>query len=75
MKECQINEYYLDDGFPIKCWHCQSNDIRSDIKDILTHIISEQEYICNSCGSDLAYWAYGYFDPGYKKDFLDSFIG
>jgi hypothetical protein len=60
-----INEFYDKDGNPKKCMYCGSSDIKSEIKEQINYTPCEISYTCKYCEKEIAYWAYGYFDPYY----------
>lgn len=64
-----IKHYYNSDGSPIACPYCSGNETYDKINSIDGGIASEIEYFCSHCHKTIAYWAYGSFDPGYKKEF------
>lgn len=62
-----MNKYYDDDGWPKKCPKCRCKRIDSGTIDTINGTVSEEEFRCHSCGTVVAYWAYGYFDPWFKE--------
>ena len=71
-----MRQYYNDDGSPRSCWKCGSESFKEVVKDFIDYGISgggpatEIEYRCEQCNVDVAYWAYGYFDPRYMSEEL-----
>lgn len=67
------DDHYFEDGHPKTCRSCGGavfNDIVRDFIDVGVpggSLATEIEYVCESCGSTVAYWAYGSFDPAYYK--------
>ena len=58
-----IRSYYDKDGYPKKCPVCDSKNIDSRVRDRMEHIVCEEEYYCKDCRINVAYWAYGVFQP------------
>jgi hypothetical protein len=61
---------YTESGMPIKCFKCGCTEIDEKVRDFVdvccgTGPVLEAEYICNACGTSVAYWAYGSFDPNF----------
>jgi len=54
-----------EDGRPIKCSGCGSENIKSTVKDRMEYIVCEKQYYCADCDKIVGYWAYGWFDPEY----------
>ena len=67
MNQNLSDEYYTDDGCPIKCFTCDAINIKSRTVDIIANCVCETAYYCDDCGEDLGYWAYGSFNPYYKE--------
>lgn len=65
-------EYYKEDGQPIKCFSCGSTNIEEKIVSSINYTACEVRYDCGDCGEDVGYWAYGYFDPQYAKYFAEG---
>jgi len=67
------SKHYFEDGSPKtypSCGHEFFNDIVRDFIDFGVPgggPATEIEYVCRSCNSSVAYWAYGSFDPAYYK--------
>ncbi|MCP3810054.1 hypothetical protein NLX78_22805 [Paenibacillus sp. Lou8.1] len=52
------NGYITEDGYPLKCQHCDSKKI--NIEDVYDeHVVVEKEATCRDCGSRVGYWSYG----------------
>lgn len=49
IKDLIDNGYILNDGTPLKCIHCESNDIKFDHKSHIQGVVTEIEVTCNSC--------------------------
>jgi DNA-directed RNA polymerase subunit RPC12/RpoP len=60
MKKLVEDGYIKEDGFPLKCWKCKSNDLKftSHYDD---NTMVEKAVACNNCGSDVALWSYGHW--------------
>ncbi len=59
-------ECYKKDGQPTKCVTCGCSDIDEIVEDRINYIPCEKSFRCRRCGTMLAYWAYGSFDPAYN---------
>jgi len=64
-----INRFYDSEGCPICCPFCCSKKIDDSIQSIDGGVISEIQYNCSRCKDIIGYWAYGYYDPYFKKQF------
>lgn len=69
-----MNEYYKDDGTPLRCRHCLSDNLISVTKCEINGTICEFAVDCNHCGKNVGYWAYGYYDPSYLNGFPDNIV-
>lgn len=63
---------YTEDGAPVKCWKCGSAEQQEVVRDFLDVFqgqgpVCEYEVFCADCGTSIAYWAYGSFDPSYLR--------
>jgi hypothetical protein len=65
-----LSDYYGEDDGPIKCYHCDSTDIDHITRDITANVISEYSCVCQNCQQVIGYWAFGYYDPSFKKQYL-----
>lgn len=68
------NEYYEEDGFPIKCPHCDGERFEQTVMDSIdvgvgTGYPCEIRYWCSNpeCEEEVQYWAYGHFDPCFAE--------
>jgi len=61
-------DYYGEDGKPIKCTCCNGNTFYSVSKDDLNGQVTEYEIICSTCDETVGYWAYGSFDPSFMNN-------
>lgn len=61
---------FEEDGTPNYCDACGCRDIDIEVTNTVAGVTSEAYYNCNDCGTTLAFWAYGSFDPAYtmKRD-------
>lgn len=60
-----MNEYYYDNGAPIKCPCCEGDWFYDKIRVEMDYYTMEYEIFCVWCHESLAYWAYGCFMPDY----------
>lgn len=70
MKNVLTDEYFLDNGHPIKCPFCECEIIKSAVKDYIDvgvgrGIPCEEEFYCGNeeCEETIGYWAYGSYEP------------
>lgn len=63
------NRFYDSEGCPVCCPFCYSKKINDSIQSIDGGIASEIQYHCSRCKNIIGYWAYGSYDPSYKKEF------
>jgi hypothetical protein len=61
-KEMLDGGYIKEDGFPLKCFRCDSINLEFKVKDTMNGIVSEEEVLCKDCKSPVAYWSYGYWE-------------
>ncbi len=60
--------FYRKDGSPRRCSNCGSTSFATDVVVAIDYGTPCEEYIlCSDCGSTCAFWAYGSFDPKYRK--------
>jgi len=60
--------FYTKDGCPIRCSKCGCTVFTSKVTETAGHDTPCEEYtLCKNCGATCAFWAYGYFDPKYRK--------
>lgn len=58
--------YWKRTGEPIRCFRCDHEEVKQRVTDSIDgYIVLEKQYYCAACGQPLAFWAHGYFDPGY----------
>lgn len=51
-------------GDPCSCPYCQSTQLQENTKDSLDgHTVTEYETVCKQCLRQVAYWAYGHYEP------------
>ena len=67
------NDWYTEDGQPIKCWKCgctEQREVVISMVDVFQGMgpVCEYEVFCAVCGESIGYWAYGSFDPGYMAN-------
>ena len=65
-----MNNCYSEDGAPIKCCKCGSEQITEKVTNTLDVGVGrgmpmEFECVCDQCGEVVGYWAYGYYDPSF----------
>ena len=58
-----IDEFYEEDGKPVKCPNCISSSLSFITKETIDGTISQCEIKCALCNKELGYWAYGYYNP------------
>lgn len=65
--------YFAEDGGPIRCVHCGSTEQLVCVTDSIDvgvgggGIPCEEEYRCGNCGEVIAYWAHGFFEPAFAE--------
>lgn len=59
--------YYNRQGQPVRCPICEGTDIFEASRDDIDGLVSEFACICGSCECEIGYWAYGHYDPSYRK--------
>lgn len=60
IKKAVEEGYIKEDGFPLKCWKCNSKDLKFTCH-YDDHIMVEQSVKCNNCGADVGLWSYGHW--------------
>jgi hypothetical protein len=53
--------YRTEDGYPLKCFFCESDKLRETIIDSINGFACESKTTCDNCGRAAGYWAYGYW--------------
>mgnify|MGYP006890187614 CR=1 FL=1 len=67
-----MNIHYYEDGSPKRCYKCGCDTFNDVVRSTLAVLDNgggpamEIEYFCANCGTSLAYWAYGSFDPSFS---------
>ena len=66
------DDCYDERGAPIKCFNCggtRQNQIVRGVIDVIQGQgpVCEYEILCGDCRVPIGYWAYGSFDPSYKR--------
>lgn len=60
MKKAVEDGYIKEDGFPLKCWKCESKDLKfTNHYDCSATV--EIDVKCNNCGEDVGLWSYGHW--------------
>jgi DNA-directed RNA polymerase subunit RPC12/RpoP len=59
--------YYTREGEPVKCKYCGSKKLNHVTKAIVAEVAAEIVINCRTCDEEVGYWAYGYYDPGYRE--------
>ncbi len=67
-----ILDYYKDSGEPIKCLHCESENIKNKVRSVDCGYISESEVNCGDCNKIIGYWGYGFYDPEFMMDAIKN---
>lgn len=66
--------FHGKDGTPHTCPVCHSQELTTRITDTMEfggeNITTEVCHSCTKCGSYIAYWAYGFFDPWFAANTL-----
>ena len=70
-----FNCYYAEDGEPIRCFDCGSVDLAEKVTDHLDWLPCEKFTYCRDCRTKLNHWAYGYWGPTPRPQFLWVLIG
>lgn len=55
--------YIYKDCEPKRCSKCGSKHYKTIPTDYINHIVCEEKAVCESCGAEVGYWAYGYWQP------------
>lgn len=67
-------KYFKEDGEPIRCFHCESEDIRCEVKHTYANgTASEILFYCSDCEKHLGYHAHNRFDKYFVEDFLNFY--
>lgn len=64
----QRTEYPAYPEYAKRCPKCGCEKIKGRVTAREGHVIYEQEFSCSVCNEVVAYWAYGYYDPGYDPE-------
>lgn len=64
--------YYSKDGIPIKCQHCGSKRFGIRCAAFIEGTSCEEYTLCMDCGRDVAFWAYGSYDPAYRENIFND---
>lgn len=59
VKELEDDGYITENGKPLKCIHCNSNNLKNVNHSYGPVGLEEHEVKCNSCNMITGYWAYG----------------
>ena len=59
--------FYDVDGNPKRCTKCGCREFSVLVKESINGTAAEQDYVCKDCGATVGFWAYGYFDPKYRR--------
>ncbi|KAF6564515.1 hypothetical protein G9G63_10250 [Paenibacillus sp. EKM202P] len=51
--------YITEDGYPLKCHHCDSAKINIEDTYREDHFVVEKEASCKDCGGHVGRWSYG----------------
>lgn len=60
------DKYWYRDGQAKRCYVCISPRVKTNVVGLIDGYMSEvceYEEVCEKCGTRLAYWAYGSYDP------------
>jgi len=58
----QVKEGYISkDGTPLKCFNCESKELKDNITDSTEQGIMEYEKVCINCNKIVGCWAYGHW--------------
>ncbi len=61
--------YDPKDYSPIRCYKCGSTKLKETVIDCVGNTVAEFNVHCESCGTLVSYWGYGYYDPEFAVDF------
>ena len=70
-----FNRYYAEDGEPIRCFDCGSVDLAEKVMDYADWTVCEKYTYCCDYRTKLNHWAYGYWAPPPRPQFLWVLIG
>lgn len=72
-KQLTVSYYYSENGCPIKCWNCKSIIIDEITKESINYVTCECSLVCHNCQTELGYYAYGFYDPNYRKNYIEGY--
>ncbi|QHJ78946.1 MAG: hypothetical protein [Caudoviricetes sp.] len=55
--------YFTKEFEPIRCFECESDDIKTIIKDRIDYTPCETVVVCKECETELNHWCYGQYQP------------
>jgi len=58
--------YFYNEGAPIKCQICGTEDNFEVINSYMEYIIMEMEVICPTCNCTIGHWVTGNWDPCFE---------
>lgn len=61
--ECVCDDVEHHEHEPNKCPSCGGDWFAERVTNYVEHIVAEFEVSCVWCHDDVAYWAYGYYQP------------
>lgn len=61
-----IRSNYDKNGKCVRCPACHGKEFKEEITSTIEYTVCENYVICCTCGREVNYWAYGYYDPYYK---------
>jgi hypothetical protein len=62
-----VDNYYSKNNRPIKCQYCECEELTETVEDQSGGQVFEKSITCSECNSMLGYWAYGAYDPFFRK--------
>lgn len=67
-----VGVYFNDDCSPKCCTNCAATEFSQTIKEQVEGSVCEYSIMCDKCGTELGYWAYGNFNPDYVKRYVEE---
>lgn len=61
-------DHYTWSNAPMSCYRCGSTSFRNTTKSIDGGVVSQYVLHCKDCDTEVGYWAYGAWDPGYANN-------